>query len=158
EEAQLRFVMNLGLLFDIHDSNLENTNNVSDDMRTLFESLETSKEGSISQDEKQYVKSMLRVLDEIRFFGILKADIYHLYDAEIKNKPSLDFKEHGISDELLKNVPASLVSPHLGSLYDNASEAFNHLYEVYTGPIAYQYMHINDSKERQWLKETIENQ
>src|SRR5699024_11294320 len=43
-------------------------------------------------------------------------------------------------------------------IYDNASEAFNHLYGVYTGPIAYQYMHINDSKERQWLKETIENQ
>ena len=158
EEAPMRFGMNLGLILDIHDSYLENPNNVSDEMRTLFESLGTSQDGSLSQDAKQNVKGMLRLLDEIRLFGHLEADIYPVYEPEIKNKPSLDFKEHGISDELLKNVPASLVSPHLGSLYDNASEAFNHLYEVYTGPIAYQFMHINDSKERQWLKETIENQ
>ena len=158
EEAPVRFGTNLGLILDIHDSYLEDPDSVSEEMRTLFESLGTSEDGGLSNDAKQNVKGMLRLLDEIRLYGHLKSDIYPVYKPDIKNKPALDFKSHGISEELLKNVPASLVSPHLGSLYENASEAFNHLYEVYTGPIAYEFMHINDSKERTWLKETIENQ
>lgn len=158
EEAPVRFGTNLGLILDIHDSYLENPDSVSEEMRTLFESLGTSQDGGLDDNAKQNVKGMLRLLDEIRLFGHLKADIYPVYKPDIKNAPALDFKSHGISEELLKDVPASLVSPHLGSLYENANEAFNHLYEVYTGPIAYEFMHINDSKERTWLKKTIENQ
>lgn len=43
-------------------------------------------------------------------------------------------------------MPASLVSKHLEGQYDNAYEAVTQLHELYTGSLAYEYMHINDTK------------
>jgi 2-oxoglutarate dehydrogenase E1 component len=158
EEAPLRFGTNLGLLLELYDMYQENPNSVSDEMQTLFSELDASSGGGLTKENQQSVKGMLRLLDDIRLFGHLKADIYPVYHPEFENVPNFDTEEYGISTEELKKLPASLVSPHLGGLYDNAYDAVTHLYELYTGPIAYQYMHINDSKERQWLKETIEKQ
>ncbi|MFD2829301.1 2-oxoglutarate dehydrogenase E1 component [Corticicoccus populi] len=157
EEAPLRFGTNLGMVLELYDMYQDDPNSVSEEMQTLFRELNAGG-GGLTKDNQQSVKGMLRLLDDIRLFGHLKADIYPVYRPKFENVPNFDAAEYGISTEELKKLPASLVSPHLGGLYDNANDAVTHLYEVYTGPIAYQYMHINDTKERQWLKETIENQ
>lgn len=158
EEAPLRFGTNLGMLLELYDMYQDDPDSVSEEMQTLFSELNASSGGGLTKDNQKSVKGMLRLLDDIRLFGHLKADIYPVYRPEFENVPNFDGEEYGISTDELKKLPASLVSPHLGGLYDNANDAVTHLYDVYTGPIAYQYMHINDTKERQWLKETIENQ
>ncbi|WP_017548984.1 2-oxoglutarate dehydrogenase E1 component [Salinicoccus carnicancri] len=159
ENAPLRFGTNLGMILELHDMYQEDPDSVSEEMRTLFESIGSGKSGAaVSNMDQDKVKGLLRLLDNIRLFGHLKSDIYPVYRPDVKNIPSLDFEDYGLSEDDLKQMPASLVSSHLGDHYDNAYEAMTQLYELYTGPLAYEYMHINDTEERQWLKETIEQQ
>lgn len=159
ENAPLRFGTNLGMILELHDMYQEDPDSVSNEMRTLFESIGTAQSGAAgSKMDQNKVKGLLRLLDNIRLFGHLKSDIYPLYRPDVKNVPSLDFENYGVTEDDLKKMPASLVSSHLGDHYDNAYEAVTQLHDLYTGSLAYEYMHINDTEERQWLKETIEQQ
>src|SRR5699024_6576280 len=158
ENAPLRFGTNLGMILELHEMYQEDPNSVSEEMRTLFESIGSGGSGAGSNMDQGKVKGLLRLLDNIRLFGHLKSDVYPVYRPDVKNIPSLDFEDYGVSEDDLKQMPASLISSHLGDHYDNAYEAMTQLYELYTGPLAYEYMHINDTEERQWLKETIEQQ
>ena len=159
ENAPVRFGTNLGMILELHDMYQDDPDSVSEEMRTLFDSIESGQSGAgVSSMDQNKVKSLLRLLDNIRLFGHLEADIYPLYEPDVKNVPSLNFEDYDLTENDLKKMPASLVSRHLGDYYENAYEAMTQLYALYTGPIAYEYMHINDTEERQWLKETIETQ
>lgn len=159
ENAPVRFGTNLGMILELHDMYQDDPGSVSEEMRMLFDSIESGQSGtSVSSMDQNKVKGLLRLLDNIRLFGHLKADIYPLYDPDVKNIPSLNFEDYDLTENDLKKMPSSLVSRHLGDQYENAYEAMTQLYDLYTGPLAYEYMHINDTEERQWLKETIETQ
>ncbi|MCG1009141.1 2-oxoglutarate dehydrogenase E1 component [Salinicoccus sp. ID82-1] len=159
ENAPVRFGTNLGMILELHDMYQENPDSVSDEMRFLFENISSGQAGTAQSDiDHSKVKSLLRLIDNIRLFGHLESDIYPVYTPDVKNVPSLDFEDYNLTEDDLKRLPASLVSVHLGDYYDNAFEAVTQLHSLYTGPLAYEYMHINDTEERQWLKETIETQ
>ncbi|CAM2772873.1 2-oxoglutarate dehydrogenase E1 component [Salinicoccus roseus] len=159
ESAPVRFGANMGLLLELHDMYQDDPDSVSDEMRFLFENISSGQPGTVQSDmDHSKVKSLLRLIDNIRLFGHLESDIYPLYRPDVKNIPSLDYEDYDLTEDDLKNMPASLVSVHLGDYYDNAYEAVTQLHSLYTGPLAYEYMHINDTEERQWLKETIETQ
>ncbi|MFC4986157.1 2-oxoglutarate dehydrogenase E1 component, partial [Salinicoccus siamensis] len=115
-------------------------------MRFLFENLGSG--GAVADSsgtDHKKVKNLLHLIDNIRLFGHLKSEIYPVYDPDIKNVPSLDFKDYDLTEEDLKNMPATVVSEYLSDDNDNAYEALMQLHDLYTGPIAYEYMHVNDT-------------
>src|SRR5699024_2804266 len=158
ENAPLRFGTNLGMILELHEMYQEDPNSVSEEMRTLFESIGSGGSGAGSNMDQGKVKGLLRLLDNIRLFGHLKSDVYPVYRPDVKNIPSLDFEDYGVSEDDLKQMPASLISSHLGDHYDNAYEATPQLYELYTGPLTYEYMQIKNKEKRKWLKKTIESE
>ncbi len=159
ENAPVRFGANMGMLLELHEMYQEDPNSVSEEMRFLFENLSSG--GAVADSsgtDHKKVKNLLHLIDNIRLFGHLKSEIYPVYDPDIKNVPSLDFKDYDLTEEDLKNMPATVVSEYLSDDNDNAYEALMQLHDLYTGPIAYEYMHVNDTEERQWFKEMIADQ
>ena len=48
----------------------------------------------------------------------------------------------------MEQISAGIVSEHFEDIYDNAYEAIVRMEKRYKGPIAFEYTHINNSKER----------
>ena len=112
------------------------------------------KEWFISSDGT--IKRIMRLIDNIRQYGHLKADIYPVNAPKRTNLPKLEIEEFNLDKETLENVSAEIVSDHFKDIYDNAYEAIERMEKRYKGPIAFEYNHINNNKERTWLKRRIE--
>jgi len=63
---------------------------------------------------------------------------------------------HGISDADLTNLPASIVGGPLAESAANAHEAIERLREVYSSTIGYEFDHVQDASEREWLRDAAE--
>ncbi|MDX1664820.1 MAG: 2-oxoglutarate dehydrogenase E1 component, partial [Candidatus Promineifilaceae bacterium] len=57
----------------------------------------------------------------------------------------------------LRALPPDIVTGPLARSADNAWEAINRLYRVYTGTIGYDYEHIRVPEEREWLRTAAES-
>lgn len=98
----------------------------------------------------------MRLIDNIRQYGHLKANIYPVNPPERKNIPKLEIEDFDLDQATLENISAGIVSEHFTDIYDNAYEAIVRMEKRYKGPIAFEYTHINNNKERVWLKRRIE--
>ena len=164
ENAPVRFGTNLGMILEYFDMYKEDPNSVSEEMQLLFESISTNEGSNTRQSEKSLssagqdkIKGILQWLNDIRQYGHLKADVYPLYKPEINNAPDFDFNAYGFTDADLESLPADIVSEALGSKFDNALDAARYLEQLYTSPLSYEYTHINNSEERDWLQNAIES-
>ncbi len=159
EQSPVRFNQNLAYLLEQHDMFLNDPNSVSDEMKTLFGELSSTQSDANNGDQGGinglHVKNLIRLVDHIRTYGHLYADIYPVHEPNREDLPSISYESHDLDETILKSLPSSLVSDHFKDK-ENAYEAIEHLKDLYQGPIAYEYTHINNDMERQWLKETIE--
>ncbi|MBR9988794.1 MAG: 2-oxoglutarate dehydrogenase E1 component [Gemmatimonadetes bacterium] len=68
--------------------------------------------------------------------------------------PMLEPEFHGITLDGLSTVPSALIDDLPG---DTMTEVLTWLKDTYTGPIGYEYEHLEDPKQREWLREQIES-
>ena len=91
----------------------------------------------------------------IRQFGHLAAQLNPLGYAP-PGDPDLLPEAHGITEQELREMPASFVGErfsHLGSAY----HAIQVLRGIYCSSIGYDFEQVNNPKERQWLRDAIES-
>lgn len=164
-EAPVNFGANLGLMLDLYDDYLQDPSSVPEDLQVLFSTIQTGEahieakpaanEGG-SQSGDSTIKRVMRLIDNIRQYGHLKANIYPVNPPERKNIPKLEIEDFDLDQATLENISAGIVSEHFTDIYDNAYEAIVRMEKRYKGPIAFEYTHINNNKERVWLKRRIE--
>lgn len=84
-EAPVNFGANLGLMLDLYDDYLQDPSSVPDDLQVLFSTIKNGEahvaaksttEGSGSSAGDGTIKRIMRLIDNIRQYGHLKADIY----------------------------------------------------------------------------------
>jgi 2-oxoglutarate dehydrogenase E1 component len=96
-----------------------------------------------------------RLARSIREYGHLQARIDPL-GKKGPGDPMLDASTHGLTDDDLAALPASIVwrmaGPELGSCLD----AIRRLHALYSGSIGYDFDHVQDYEERAWLVEQVE--
>ncbi|MCC6190954.1 MAG: 2-oxoglutarate dehydrogenase E1 component [Anaerolineales bacterium] len=63
---------------------------------------------------------------------------------------------HGLTESDLRSLPASLVGRPIAEQAGNALEAVQVLRRVYSGPIGYDYDHVREPAERDWLRHAAE--
>ena len=93
--------------------------------------------------------------ESIRKYGHLGAQLDPL-GTPPWGDPSLAPEAHGITDNDLKGLPASLVGGPLAARAGDALEAMNGLRRVYSSKIGYDLAHIFRPEERAWLRQVIE--
>jgi 2-oxoglutarate dehydrogenase E1 component len=110
-----------------------------------------------STTDLKKVVGAVELVQSIRQFGHLAAKLDPL-GTEPPDDHSLYLKAHGISEEDLRALPASLVIDEpLASQAKNALEVVQKLRQIYSASIGFDNEHIHNADERAWLREAIES-
>lgn len=98
----------------------------------------------------------IQFANAIRTYGHLAAHLDPL-GSEPPGHPALSAEFHDLSEADLRELPASVIGGPVAQGATNALEAVRRLFEVYAGPVGYEFGHIEDFEERAWLQEAVES-
>ncbi|MGN7408568.1 2-oxoglutarate dehydrogenase E1 component [Sporosarcina sp. SAFN-010] len=119
-------------------------------------SLATADGAQGSPADFRKVLSAYKLMDAIRAYGHLNADIYPLNDRP-KDASRIELSAYNLSERDLEAMPASLFLTEVPVQVENALDAVNYLKSLYTGKIAYEFAHLIEVEEKQWIKDNIES-
>ncbi|GLB60711.1 2-oxoglutarate dehydrogenase E1 component [Cytobacillus sp. NCCP-133] len=157
---------NLGYVIELYERYLEDPKSVDPDMKEFFEKNGSPILGSeASKSAGQAVSSMragqlektlaaIRLADTIRTYGHLAADIYPLGDHKTETD-LFDLSKYGLTENDLMEIPAGVITKDATYPLRNGWEAIEFLKEVYMGPIAFEFQHIYEENEKNWLRRKI---
>lgn len=98
-----------------------------------------------------------KLVSNIRAYGHLAADIDPLGLSPQADTGVLEPEFYGLTEQDLKAFAASLIWDAAPQDALNGWEAVQKLREAYTGPLAFEFTHIHDEKERDWLNRMAES-
>jgi 2-oxoglutarate dehydrogenase E1 component len=101
------------------------------------------------------VVAAARLARGIREYGHLQAQTDPL-GSPPPGDPMLDPATHGLTDDDLRRLPASIVWPDVEAGADSCFDAIQRLRAIYTGPLGYDFDHVEDFAERAWLQGAVE--
>ncbi|WP_438318850.1 2-oxoglutarate dehydrogenase E1 component [Sporosarcina sp. FA9] len=116
---------------------------------------QSSKVGTPDPSELGKVLSAYKLLDAIRTYGHLASNIYPLNDVP-KDSSRLELSYYGLSENDLRKMPANLFFDVVPDNVDNGLSAVHYLKSLYTGKIAFEFSHIIDEEERNWIQNQVE--
>jgi 2-oxoglutarate dehydrogenase E1 component len=157
---------NLGLVMELYEKYVQDPNSVDEEMKRHFDQwgppidnqTKTSTNHLSLQSEVQVEKIIAAVtlVNKIRAYGHLAADIYPLKDHK-REYELFDLARFDLTKEDLEKIPARLICPDAPNHIINGYEAVQYLKEIYTKTIAFEYYHVNDIKEKNWLQSKVES-
>ncbi|CAG9620214.1 2-oxoglutarate dehydrogenase E1 component [Sutcliffiella rhizosphaerae] len=167
---------NMGYVYDMYDKYQENPESVDASIRALFEelgsppgmdsiSISNAQSGNADTSVTQQaapqaaIKKVIaanKLLRNIRTLGHLAANINPLEKETNFDVGFLDIETYGLNKTDLLQIPVDLVWEDAPEAISNAWEAYEHLKRIYTGTIAYEFGHIHDEYEQNWLNSYIE--
>lgn len=157
---------------DLHGPNLayilgqyEQYNNdpesVDSTLKVLFEqwgspvNLENNQPPTLEMDtDVKKVISAEKLVQYIRTYGHLSANINPLTKQE-HALPS--HNEYGLNEEDLNKIPAELIWTGSTEATSTALDVIKHLQNIYTESLAYEFSHVHNQEEREWLYSSVES-
>jgi 2-oxoglutarate dehydrogenase E1 component len=103
------------------------------------------------------VMGAVNLATAIREYGHLAARIDPLDLANPPGDPSLHPPAHGVTEDNLRDLPASLIGGPAATGAAHALEAIERLRGIYSSTIGYDYDHMRLPDERAWLREAAES-
>lgn len=123
----------------------------------LFESTQDSYEGEgVSLQSLKKFSQVMKYIDAIRLNGHLEADIYAVGNRR-EEANLLDPSRFGLTNNDLLTIPASHVWEDAPAQLQTALDVAEYLKKVYTGTISFEYDHVPNDEEREWLRQRIES-
>src|SRR5215212_6703958 len=154
--------VNAGYVFELYDRYRQNPDSVDPATRKIFEAWTPiepdAPAGSTAPAPAVSVQKIVgaaNLAECIRRYGHLAAQIDPLGSEPIGD-PSLLPEAHGITDDDLRKLPASLVDGPAAESAANAYEAIETLRRVYCSTTGFDYAHVFVPEERQWLRDAAE--
>jgi 2-oxoglutarate dehydrogenase E1 component len=161
---------NLGYINTLFEEYRKDPNSVDEDLKELFDQwgappissmtvIEKKKKTEDPQTNPIDVKKVVaieKLAQNIRTYGHLAAKTDPFQEIIDSNSRLLDPAEYGLSEEDLRSLPAQVIWPDLSDS-SSAFEAINRLNQIYTNSLSYQFSHIQDMDERNWLNHMVES-
>ena len=154
--------VNAGYVFELYERYRQNPDSVDPATRTIFEAwtpTEPDAPGSAAQAPQVSVQKIVgaaNLAECIRRYGHLAAQLDPLGSEPIGD-PSLLPEAHGITDDDLRRLPASLVGGPVAETSANAFDAIEKLRRVYCSTTGFDYAHVFVPEERIWLRHAAES-
>ncbi|HUI41207.1 MAG TPA: 2-oxoglutarate dehydrogenase E1 component, partial [Terriglobia bacterium] len=98
----------------------------------------------------------VNLAESIRKFGHLAAQLDPL-GCPPPGDPSLESQYHGVTEQDLRNLPASVIRGVVAEGQSSAWQVIEALRRVYSSVSGFDYAHLRDPEERQWLLDAIES-
>jgi 2-oxoglutarate dehydrogenase E1 component len=155
------FGPNAGYIHDLYLRYKQDPGSVDEHTRQLFE-----KYGSPDVEEIPFALAEQVPLEKavaaanlaqaIRSYGHLDAQLDPL-GSPPPGDPSLQPGTYGLSEDDLRGLPAFLIGGHCAEGKTNAYEVIQDLRQVYSSRTGFDYSHIRQPEERDWLREAAES-
>jgi len=159
--------LNLGYILELYEVYRRDATAVTPEWRAFFEQWEPHLEqlaapspaAAIAGPAFDFTKvaAVVQLAQRIRHRGHRAARLDPL-GSPPPGDPALDPAYHGLTSQDLEHLPATLVGGPAAQGARNAAEAIERLREIYCGTIGYDYGHLQDRTEREWLEEAIESE
>jgi 2-oxoglutarate dehydrogenase E1 component len=149
---------NAGYILELYERYQHNPDSVDPATRAYFKEWTPPVDGEAigpAIDRLDNVVATVRLAQAIREYGHLAAQLDPL-GSEPPGDPSLDPAFHGITEEDLRRLPASLIGGPIAEKTGNAQEAIQALRQVYSTSTGYDYDHLRIPAEREWLRHAAE--
>lgn len=156
---------NLGYVMEMYEVFKVSPESVDAELADMFrrfgapiidEGKQTEAIGAVAPADFSKVLSAYKLQDAIRTYGHLAADIYPLNDRP-KDSTRIEASYYGLTDNDLRAMPASLFFITTPPNVAHGLDAVNYLKSLYTGKIAYEFDHVIDEEERNWIQAKIES-
>ena len=158
---------NMGYVEEQYDLYKEDPNAVDPTLKAVFDEHGAPKwldhtgseqhvGGEFSTNDVRKITAAMKYLDAIRRFGHLEADIYAVGGWDEKTN-LLDAKTYNITDEDLREIPASWLWDKAPANLETAYDVVEFLRKKYTGKISFEFDHVNSDEERKWFLNRIES-
>ncbi|WP_277673959.1 2-oxoglutarate dehydrogenase E1 component [Piscibacillus halophilus] len=158
----------MGYVEEQYDLYLDDPDAVDETLRHMFDEYgaptwvsKTTGESSTSQSttstaDLQKLTAAMKLVDAIRRHGHLEADIFPVGKQDERYSALVDPKKYGLSESDLKQLDAKLLTAEVPSNVRNAWDFVQHLKKKYSGTISFEFNHIPDDDEREWLYNKVE--
>src|SRR3954470_14538080 len=156
--------INAGYVVELYERYRENPRSVDPETRKRFETWTPPADASATGPalphapavNLQKIVGAANLADCIRRYGHLAARIDPLGSDPIGD-PSLSPAAHGITDDDLRALPASLVDGPVAESSASAFDAIEGLRRVYCSTTGFDYAHVFVPEERDWLRHAAES-
>ncbi|APC47384.1 2-oxoglutarate dehydrogenase E1 component [Virgibacillus halodenitrificans] len=159
---------NMGYVEEQYELYKEDPNLVDQSIKQMFDrhgapewltqpnsSVQEEQQGTSIKDIKKLTSAM-KLVEAIRRFGHLEADIYPVGPKEVRKSPLVEPQTYGLSEDDLANMPAAWLWEKAPSNVKNGLDVIKELKKYYSGTITFEYDHMNNDEERKWLLDLIE--
>lgn len=151
---------NLGYILELYERYQQNPEAVDAATRAYFQHWTPPTDGvdriaPPSTAQLDQLSGVVNLAQAIREYGHLAAQLNPLGSSP-PGDPSLDSATYGLTEEILRQLPASLVGGAVAAGASNSLEAIRSLRKVYANTIGYDYDHLRVPEEREWLRQMAE--
>jgi len=155
---------NAGYIVELYERYRQNPDSVDAVTRAYFDQWTPELNGrsgadgvaTIAQPALEKVMGVVNLAQAIREYGHLDAQLDPL-GSPPPGDPTLELFTHGLNEDDLRQLPASLVGGPVAEQAANALEAIQALRAVYSSTTGYDYDHLRDPEEREWLRQAAES-
>ncbi|MHA6251594.1 2-oxoglutarate dehydrogenase E1 component [Oceanobacillus sp. CAU 1775] len=110
----------------------------------------------MTEKDMKKLTSALKYVEAIRRYGHTEADIYPVGGYKGEETTYLDVNTYGLTEQDLRDIPAEWLWEKAPADVRNGLEVIERLKKYYTGTITFEYDHVNNHEEREWLFNIIE--
>lgn len=110
-----------------------------------------------SSNDIKKITSAMKLVEAIRRFGHLEADIYPVGQQKNRKSELVDPANYGLSEEDLKRIPASWLWDKKTEGVETGWDVVQTLKKYYSGTITFEFEHVNNDEEHSWLLDMIES-
>jgi 2-oxoglutarate dehydrogenase E1 component len=152
--------VNAGYVLELYEKYLQNPDSVDPSTREAFANWTPTETAAAPSGgpgtDIRVVVGAANLAESIRRYGHLAARIDPLGSTP-PGDPSLSPRAHGISDDDLRRLPASLVGGPVAESSANAYEAIEKLRRVYCSTTGFDIAQVFVPEEREWLRQAAES-
>ena len=151
--------VNRGYVLDLYERYRQDPGSVDPATRQLFERwtppVEVEDASAVSGVPLQKAVGAVNLAQSIRRYGHLAAQLDPL-GARPVGDPSLLPETHGVTEDDLRKLPATLVASPIAANSGNMLELVEAFRRLYCSTTGYDYAHVFVPEERQWLRQAAE--
>ncbi|WZY01669.1 2-oxoglutarate dehydrogenase E1 component [Bacillus sp. FSL W7-1360] len=161
---------NLGVAVELYEQYVADPSTVDEKTRARFEqwgppvleersSSVVTNEGDtlLGMDMARAIAGAVKLADFIRAKGHQASDIQPIWKQAGSND-LLQYARFQVTKEALLQMPAQLICPDAPAHIENGLQAIEHLKDVYTKTTAFEFEHVQEEDERNWLRRKVESE
>jgi 2-oxoglutarate dehydrogenase E1 component len=152
--------LNRGYVLELFEKYRQDPSSVDPETRAFFEQWTPPADGmpvsTVAAGEVHKIVGGVNLAQSIRRYGHLAAQLDPL-GARPQGDPSLVPETHGVTNEDLRSLPASLIWSALADNASNMLEVVDAFRAVYCARTGYDFAHVFVPAERRWLRQAVES-